>query len=89
MNFGDAISLGREAIFVALMAAGPVLILSMIVGLVISLFQAVTQIQEPTLALIPKIATAGLALLFLGPFILAVLTDFMARVISGIPNFIR
>jgi len=89
MNFGDAISLGREAIFVALAAAGPVLILSMIVGLVVSLFQAVTQIQEPTLAFIPKIATAGVALLFFGPFILAVLTDFMARVIAGIPNFIR
>jgi flagellar biosynthetic protein FliQ len=89
MSFGDAIALGREAVFVALLAAAPVLVLSMIVGLVISLFQAVTQIQEPTLAFIPKILIAALALLFFGPFILAMLTDFMSRVISNIPNYVR
>lgn len=89
MSFGDAISIGREAVFVALVAAAPVLILSMIIGLVISLFQAVTQIQEPTLAFIPKIVVSALALLFFGPFILAMLTDFMSRVFSNIPNFVR
>jgi flagellar biosynthetic protein FliQ len=89
MSFGDAIALGREAVFVALVAAAPVLVLSMIVGLVISLFQAVTQIQEPTLAFIPKIVVSALALLFFGPFILAMLTDFMSRVFTNLPNFIR
>ena len=89
MSFADAISIGREAIFVALVAAGPVLILSMVVGLIISLFQSVTQIQEPTLAFIPKIVVAALALLFFGPFILAMLTDFTARIFSSIPNFVR
>ena len=89
MSFGDAIALGREAVFVALLAAAPVLVLSLIVGLVISLFQAVTQIQEPTLAFIPKIVVSALALLFFGPFILAMLTDFMSRTISSIPHFIR
>ena len=89
MTFSDAIGLGREAIFVALITAAPVLVLSMVLGLVVSLFQAVTQIQEPTLAFIPKIVVAGLALLFFGPFMLAMLTDFMARVITGLPAFIR
>lgn len=89
MSFGDAIALGREAVFVALVAAAPVLVLSMIVGLVVSLFQAVTQIQEPTLAFIPKILISAMALLFFGPFILAMLTDFMGRVFSNIPNFVR
>jgi len=89
VTFGDAIGLGREAVFVALVAAAPVLLLSMIVGLVVSLFQAVTQIQEPTLAFIPKIVTAGFAILFFGPFILAMLTDFMSRVFANLPSYIR
>ncbi len=89
MSSGDAIALGGQAIFVALVAAAPVLILSMIVGLVISLFQAVTQIQEPTLAFIPKIVISALAILFFGPFILAMLTDFTSRVFSSIPNFVK
>lgn len=89
MSFADAIGLGREAIFVAFVTAAPVLLLSMVLGLVVSLFQAVTQIQEPTLAFIPKILVAGLAILFFGPFMLAMLTDFTARVISGLPSFIR
>ena len=89
MNFADAIAIGREALFVAFMAAGPVLLLSMVVGLVVSLFQSVTQIQEPTLAFIPKILVSALALLFFGPFILAMLTDFTSRIFSSIPNFIR
>ena len=89
MNFADAITIGREAIFVALVAAAPVLLLSMVVGLIISLFQSVTQIQEPTLAFIPKIIVSALALLFFGPFILAMLTDFTSRIFSSIPNFVK
>ena len=84
MTYADAIGLGREAIFVTLMTAAPVLILSMIVGLVISIFQAVTQIQEPTLAFIPKILAAGLAILFFGPYMLAMLTDFTARIFAHV-----
>jgi flagellar biosynthetic protein FliQ len=80
MTFADAIGLGREAIFVTLLVAAPVLILSMFIGLAISIFQAVTQIQEPTLTFIPKIVISGLALLFFGPFMLAMLTDFTSRV---------
>jgi flagellar biosynthetic protein FliQ len=63
-----------------------VLVLSMIVGLVVSVFQAVTQIQEPTLAFIPKILVSGIAILFFGPFMLAVLTDFASRIFSNIAH---
>jgi flagellar biosynthetic protein FliQ len=52
-------------------------------------FQAVTQIQEPTLAFIPKIIVVALAILLFGPFMLALLTDFTTRVFAGIPAFIR
>jgi flagellar biosynthesis protein FliQ len=89
MSFGDVIAIGQQAIFVALIAAAPVLLLSMIVGLVISLFQAVTQIQEPTLAFIPKILVSALALLFFAPFILAMLTDFTARTFSNLAQFAK
>jgi len=89
MSLTDAIAIGREAIFVAMLAAGPVLLISMVVGLVISLLQAITQIQEPTLAFIPKIAVAGFAMLFFGPFILAVLTDFLSRAFASIPNLVH
>ena len=89
MSFGDVVSIGQQAIFVALLAAAPVLILSMIVGLTVSIFQAVTQIQEPTLAFIPKIVVSALALLFFAPFILALLPDFTARVLSGLPAFVK
>jgi flagellar biosynthesis protein FliQ len=85
MTFGDVVSIGQQAILVALLAAAPVLLLSLLVGLVISIFQAVTQIQEPTLAFIPKIVVSGLALLFFAPFILALLTDFAARIFSSLP----
>jgi flagellar biosynthetic protein FliQ len=89
MGFGDAISLGRDAIFVCFMVAAPVLLISMVVGLVISIVQAVTQIQEPTLTFIPKIIASALAILFFGPFMLAMLTDFMSRVFIHVKDYIK
>lgn len=86
MTFADAIGLGREAIFVVLIVCAPVLLLSMIIGMTVSLLQAVTQIQEPTLAFIPKIVVVGVAILFFGPFMLAMLTDFTSRVITSIAH---
>jgi len=89
VTFGDVVALGQQAIFVAMIAAAPVLLLSMLVGLTISIFQAVTQIQEPTLAFIPKIAVSALAILFFAPFILAMLTDFTARIFSSLPALVK
>ena len=89
MSFSDAISIGRDAMFVALLVAAPVLLVSMVVGLVISIFQAVTQIQEPTLTFIPKILVSALAILFFGPFMLALLTDYTSRIFTHVKDFIR
>jgi flagellar biosynthetic protein FliQ len=55
----------------------------------VSIFQAVTQIQEPTLAFIPKIIVVALAIILFGPFMLAMLTDFMSRVFTNIPSMIQ
>lgn len=89
MSYGDVIAIGREAMFVAFSVAAPVLILSMITGLIISVFQATTQIQEPTLSFIPKILVSALAILFFGPFMLAMLTDFTSRMFHSIPMLVR
>jgi flagellar biosynthetic protein FliQ len=89
VTYAAALSLGREAIVVALLVCGPALLLGLITGLVVSVFQAVTQIQEPTLAFIPKIVIVALAILLFGPLMLALLTDFTARVFTGIPQFIK
>lgn len=89
MTYAVALSLGRDAIVTALLVCGPALILGLLTGLVISIFQATTQIQEPTLTFIPKIVVVALAILFFGPFMLAMLTDFMARVFSHIPDYVK
>ena len=89
MSYATAIALGREAIFVALLVCAPALVLGLVTGLVISIFQAVTQIQEPTLTFIPKIVIVGLSILIFGPWMLALLTDFMLRTFENMHNFVK
>jgi flagellar biosynthetic protein FliQ len=89
MTYATALALGREAIVVALLVCGPALLIGLVTGLVISIFQAVTQIQEPTLTFIPKIVVVAFSILLFGPFMLAMLTDFMQRVFDDIPGMIK
>ena len=89
MTYATVLTLAREAIFVAMLTAAPALLLGLVTGLIVSIFQAVTQIQEPTLAFIPKIAVVGIALLLFGPFMLSLLTDFMNRVFTSIPHMMQ
>ena len=87
MTANDALDIGRDAIIVSLKLGGPVLILALVGGLAISLFQALTQIQEMTLTYVPKIVAIMLAMIVLLPFMLATLTSFTERlfdrVVSG------
>jgi flagellar biosynthetic protein FliQ len=87
MTVNDALDIGRDAIVVSLKLGGPIMILALVVGLVISLFQALTQIQEMTLTYVPKIVAIMLAMILLLPFMLATLTSFTERlfdrVVSG------
>jgi flagellar biosynthesis protein FliQ len=76
MDSLEAIEIGRQAIFVFLKIAAPLMLISLAVGLLISLFQALTQIQEMTLTFVPKIIVMFATLIFLMPFILHTLTDF-------------
>ena len=76
MNEAEVIAVCREAIMVSLKIAGPILIIGMVVGVIISLLQTVTQIQEATLSFVPKVVVVFAASLFLLPFMLSVLTGF-------------
>ena len=76
MQEGDVGGLLRDAMLVVLKLGGPPLAMALAVGLVMSLVQAVTQINEQTLAFVPKVLAIGMALLLLGPFMLVTLTDF-------------
>jgi flagellar biosynthetic protein FliQ len=76
MGVTDVLDVSREAVIVTLKIGAPVMLIALVVGLVISLFQALTQIQEMTLSFIPKIIAIFLSLLLLMPFMLSTLTTF-------------
>lgn len=76
MNAVDVIEVGREAVWTMLKVGTPILFMALMVGLAISLVQALTQIQEMTLSFVPKILVIFLSLILLAPFMLRTLIDF-------------
>lgn len=82
-----ALALSREMLWTAIFLAAPVLGLSMLVGLLISIFQVVTQIQEMSLTFVPKILTAALTLIAFGPWMMTTLVRFARTVIGNIPVY--
>lgn len=86
MNEIATLDIGRDAMFVLLKIATPILLVALMVGLVISLFQALTQIQEMTLSFVPKILAIFLSLLVLMPFMVSTLTDFNERLMERVAN---
>lgn len=83
------VSFAKEGIVLTLLISAPMLILGLVVGLIISIFQAVTSIQEMTLTFIPKILAVFLGLLFFAPWMLEKITSFTNNVITNIPFYIR
>ncbi len=84
MTGADLIDVGRDAIFTLLIVASPVMAVALFVGLIIALFQALTQIQEMTLTFVPKIIAIFLSLLVFMPFMGATLGAFMERIAARI-----
>jgi len=76
------LEVGRDAVIVTLKLGGPLMIIALLIGLIISLFQALTQIQEVTLTFVPKIIVVFIAMLLLAPFMLHTLTDFTERIMQ-------
>ncbi|POF28211.1 flagellar biosynthesis protein FliQ [Roseibium marinum] len=80
MTGGEVLDLAREAVWTMILVAGPIMAVGLLVGVVIALFQALTQIQEMTLVFVPKILAIFLTLLITLPFMSQLLQAFMARV---------
>ncbi|OHD21573.1 MAG: EscS/YscS/HrcS family type III secretion system export apparatus protein [Spirochaetes bacterium RBG_16_67_19] len=86
MTIGFAVQLLRGGVLQTLLIAAPLLLIGMVVGLIISIFQATTSIQEQTLSFVPKIAAILGALILLGPWIMASMVQFTVRLFARIPE---
>lgn len=82
MDESVLLEIGRDAVIVTLKLGAPLMLISLLIGLIISLFQALTQIQEVTLTFVPKIVVVFLSMLLLAPFMLHTLTDFTERLMQ-------
>jgi len=82
------IGIAGQAVFTVLKAAAPMLVLALVTGLVVSVFQATTQIQEQTLAFVPKIVAVLLAVVIFGPWILNTVVDFTYTIFNNLHHYI-
>lgn len=82
------IDIGRQAVEVTLMISAPLFIAALATGLLISIFQAATQINEATLSFVPKLVVVFITLIVAGPWMIQLLTDYMQRLYGSIPSII-
>ena len=88
MNQDTVVNLAAQAMSLALKVGGPLLLVGLAVGLVVSIFQAVTQIQEQSLTLIPKIIGVAVVVILLGPWMLGQLVSYTAALYTAIPTMV-
>ncbi len=88
MNQDTVVSLASQAMSLGLKVAGPMLLAALVVGLVVSIFQAVTQIQEQSLSLIPKIIGVAGVIIVLGPWMLGQLVSYTSALYTAIPSMV-
>lgn len=89
MGQGDFISIGQQAIYTALLVSAPILGLGLIVGILVSVFQAATQINEQTMTFIPKILAVVAALILFGPWMLSTLVEFTTTLFANINIWVQ
>ncbi|HMS59437.1 MAG TPA: flagellar biosynthesis protein FliQ [Tepidiformaceae bacterium] len=89
MNEATVIGLADRSLWVALQVGGPILGISLVVGVVISLIQAVTQVQEQTLTFVPKLAAVAVGMILLGPWMMETMLGFSATLFSGMAEYGR
>jgi flagellar biosynthetic protein FliQ len=82
-------TIARETLVTAMLLAAPPLVIGLLVGVIISVFQAVTQIQEQTLTFVPKVVAIFLSLLIFGPWMLKILQEFTVNILSNLNNVIH
>lgn len=88
MTPGVVMEIGRQAIEVTLLMAAPALLSALVVGLIISVFQAATQLNEATLQFVPKLVVMFLVLMLAGPWMLQYMIDYIQRLYESIPQLI-
>ncbi len=89
MNATFVMGLGAQVMWLVVKLTGPILAIGLIVGLLVSVFQATTQIQEQTLAFVPKILAVIVAFLFFGPWMLAVMLNFTENIFGNLATFVK
>lgn len=89
MTQGQVLDIARDALYMIIICAAPMLLISLVVGLIISIFQTVTSIQEQTLTFVPKILSIFVGLMLFGSWILTNLTEFINRLWSDFSVYLR
>lgn len=84
----SVMTIGRTALEITVLVASPVLLVTLVVGLIVSVFQAATQINDPSLSFIPKVLAVLVTFAIAGPWMLTVMTDYMRRVLTDLPGII-
>ena len=84
MSEAEAISVVRDALTVMLLGSAPILLAGLVIGLIVSILQAVTQVQEQTLSFVPKILGMGVCAILIAPWIARLIGDFAVRMFSGL-----
>jgi len=82
------LTLAQQALWITALVSAPLLLTALVIGLVVSIFQAATQINEMTLSFIPKLIGMFAALVLAGPWMLSILVDYVQRLFTGIPQLI-
>ena len=82
------IEIGRNALELTLMISAPLFIAALVTGLIVSIFQAATQINEATLSFVPKLVVIFITLIVAGPWMITMMTDYMRRLYEAIPSMI-
>jgi len=86
MDAQQVLSTGQNALLMLLIVSAPILLVVLVVGLVVSIFQAATQINEATLSFVPKIVASVAVLMIAGPWMMSTLVEFLQRMLMAIPS---
>jgi flagellar biosynthetic protein FliQ len=82
------IAIAEQAIWIVLIVSGPLLLIALVVGLMVSIFQATTSIQEQTLAFVPKIIAVLVAIIFFGPWMISQITSYVFDILNNLDRYI-
>ena len=82
------VTIGRQALELTLIVSAPLLLVALFVGLVVSFFQAITQLNEQTLSFLPKLIAVAATLVVIGPWMITTLVDYLQRTLIGIPQMV-